>query len=141
MANFEDIIRASAQRKMVEDNSKLHVPQSPMHKNRHYWGWVATPVAAALGIVFGISFQFISPEANDALARVVDTVKVTEIVQDTVYLAKVDTEHIIKHDTVYVPTPAKNRAAQPAYEKVLAEEPQCTSIQCDGIDYSLLVAN
>ena len=135
MATFEDILRDSAQRSIRQHNAKLDVPQNPVKSSRTYWGWIATPAAAVVGIIFGMSLPFLSNQSDNTLAQQADTVKVTTALKDTVYLTQVKT--LAKHDTVYLSVPAKEKSSRPE----LAIEPQCTSIQCDGIDYALLSAN
>ena len=141
MENFEGKIREAIRNSVAEQNRSLHVPQNPMRVHRSYWGWVATPVAAVIGIVFGMSFQLMTEDADDTFADVIDTIRITEFQKDTVYLTKVEKENICKHDTIFVSMPAKDSLYRPNLTVPLEEEPQCTSIQCDGINYSLLVVN
>ena len=51
---FEDQLTASARRLREAQDAKLHVPTSPLPHRRQYWGWIATPAAAAVGLLFGM---------------------------------------------------------------------------------------
>ena len=66
MKQFEDMLMASAQRFAHQENRNLHVPKNPMQQKRAYWGWVATPAAAVVGIVFGMSMHLFTADNSDA---------------------------------------------------------------------------
>ncbi len=136
MKQFEDKLQTSAQRLAHQEDSKLHVPQNPMQQKRAYWGWVATPAAAVVGIVFGMSMHLFSDNHPDAsLAQSKDTVRIFQPVHDTLYLTQVvEKERIVNK---YMSTPEVSKA------DVKESNPQpeeCTSILCDGINYAILAS-
>ena len=136
MKQFEDKLQASAQRLAHQEDSKLHVPQNPMQQTRAYWGWVATPAAAVAGIVFGMSLHLYTGDHSDAtLAQLTDTIRIFQPVHDTLYLTQVvEKERIVNK---YMSTPEVSKA------DVKESNPQpeeCTSIQCDGINYAILAS-
>jgi hypothetical protein len=136
MKQFEDKLQASAQRLAHQEDSKLHIPQNPMQQKRTYWGWVATPAAAVVGIVFGMSMHLFSGNHPDAsLTQSKDTVRIFQPVHDTLYLTQVvEKERIVNK---YIPTPEVVKADT----KESAPQPEeCTSIQCDGINYAILAS-
>lgn len=136
MKQFEDKLLASAQRLAHQEDSKLHVPQNPMQQKRAYWGWVATPAAAVVGIVFGMSMHLFTGNHPDAsLAQSTDTIRIVQPVHDTLYLTQVvEKERIVNK---YIPTPEVVKADT----KESASQPEeCTSIQCDGINYAILAS-
>lgn len=137
MIQFEDKLHASAQRLAKQENKSLHVPQNPMQQKRTYWGWVATPAAAVVGLVFGMSLPlFMQSEPNTPLAQATDTVRVIESVRDTLYLTQV----VEKEKLIYKSLPTR-QTAEAAPRDSDYHPGQCTSIQCDGINYSILATN
>ena len=137
MIQFEDKLHASAQRLAKQENKGLHVPQNPMQQKRTYWGWVATPAAAVVGLIFGMSLPlFMQSEPNTPLAQATDTVREIESVRDTLYLTQV----VEKEKVVYKALPAR-QTAEAAPRDSDYHPGQCTSIQCDGINYSILATN
>lgn len=139
MATFEEQLTHSAQRIKNEDNKRLRVPQNPMTGGRTYWGWVATPAAAVIGILFGMSLPMLVDDAEQQvqLVHVHDTICVPQLTRDTIYLTRVEkTERIVwldreaKEGTIAV---GEKNDASPS-------EPQCTSVSCDGIDYTMFVS-
>jgi hypothetical protein len=137
MIQFEDKLHASAQRLAEQENKSLHVPQNPMQQKRTYWGWIATPAAAVVGLIFGMSLPlFMQSEPNTPLAQATDTVRVIESVRDTLYLTQV----VEKEKVVYKALPAR-QTAEAAPRDSDYHPGQCTSIQCDGINYSILATN
>ena len=136
MKQFEDKLQASAQRLAHQEDSKLHIPQNPMQQKRTYWGWVATPAAAVVGIVFGMSMHLFTSNHPDAtLAQSTDTIRIVQPVHDTLYLTQVvEKERIVNK---YIPTPEVVKADT----KESAPHPEeCTSIKCDGINYAILAS-
>ena len=136
MKQFEDKLQASAQRLAHQEDSKLHIPQNPMQQKRAYWGWVATPAAAVVGIVFGMSMHLFTSNHPDAtLAQSTDTIRIVQPVHDTLYLTQVvEKERIVNK---YIPTPEVVKADT----KESAPHPEeCTSIKCDGINYAILAS-
>lgn len=137
MIQFVDKLHASAQRLAEQENKSLHVPQNPMQQKRTYWGWIATPAAAVVGLIFGMSLPlFMQSEPNTPLAQATDTVRVIESVRDTLYLTQV----VEKEKVVYKALPAR-QTAEAAPRDSDYHPGQCTSIQCDGINYSILATN
>ena len=57
---FENQLTASARRLREAQDAKLHVAaspeitHSPTHLRSQYWGWITTPVAAAIGLLIGL---------------------------------------------------------------------------------------
>lgn len=148
MAHFEDILRDSATRLSTEENKHLRVPRNPMqHSPRTYWGWVATPIAAAAGVILGLFLPILSGKADEAihLAQTPDTIRITQHIKDTVYLSQVVEKEKIVEKIKYVKQPIQASATSPAptlssKDRIPQDQPTCTSIQCDGINYSLLVS-
>ena len=146
MKNFEDRLTKSAQNLAFEDNRRMHVPSNPLGKKASYWGWVATPAAAVVGIVLGMSLNsIVNEDSSVQFVQTTDTVEVVRPVHDTLYLTQVVEKERIVERPVYIQKNAdsiENSLASEQSEKPsLPEEedtPPCTSIQCDGINYALL---
>lgn len=146
MKNFEDRLTKSAQNLAFEDNRRMHVPSNPLSKKASYWGWVATPAAAVVGIVLGMSLNsIVNEDSSVQFVQTTDTVEVVRPVHDTLYLTQVVEKERIVERPVYIQKNAdsiENSLASEQSEKPsLTEEedtPPCTSIQCDGINYALL---
>ena len=145
MTQFEDKLQASAQRLARQENRNLHVPQNPLQQKRAYWGWVATPAAAVVGLVFGMSLHlFIDNRqqttdismVNDPWSMKKDTVRIVQPVHDTLYLTQV----VEKEKVVYRHLPAPQTTETEAKDSDY-QPGQCTSIQCDGINYAILATN
>ena len=141
MIQFEDKLHASAQRLAEQENKSLHVPQNPMQQKRTYWGWIATPAAAVVGLIFGMSLPLFVEKEQSSMFNVQcsmnkDTVRVIESVRDTLYLTQV----VEKEKVVYKALPAR-QTAEAAPRDSDYQPGQCTSIQCDGINYSILATN
>ena len=136
MTTFEDKLQASAQRLAEQDNKRMHVPQNPLSQKRSYWGWIATPAAAVAGLFFGMSMHlFMNNEENDTFAQSSDTIRIFQPVPDTLYLTQI----VEKEKIVYRQKAAEEHVASaPIPEE--PDVPTCTSIQCDGIDYSILAS-
>lgn len=137
MIQFEDKLQASAQRLAEQENKGLHVPQNPMQQKRTYWGWIATPAAAVVGIIYGMTLPlFMRSEPTNQLAQSIDTVRVIESVRDTLYLTQV-----VEKEKVVYKALSTQQTAESAPRESDYQPGQCTSIQCDGIDYSILATN
>lgn len=146
MKNFEDKLSESAQRLAFEDNKNLHLPSNPLGQKASYWGWVATPAAAVAGIVLGISLNsIVSEESAVQFVQTTDTVEVVRPVHDTLYLTQVVEKERIVERPVYINKNADS--IEKSYASEQTESPSspqqddtlgCTSIQCDGINYTLL---
>ena len=136
MKQFEDKLQASAQRLVRQENCKLHVPQNPIQRKRAYWGWVATPAATVVGIVFGMSMHLFMGNHPDAtLAQSTDTIRIVQPVHDTLYLTQVvEKERVVNK---YIPTSEVPKADT---KKEASQPEACTSIQCDGINYAILAS-
>ena len=136
MKQFEDKLQASAQRLARQENRSLHVPQNPMQQKRAYWGWVATPAAAVVGLVFGLSLHlFVGNPSDTSLAQFTDTIRIVQPVHDTLYLTHVvEKERVVKK---YIPTP---QVTQAVTKEPASQPEECTSIQCDGINYAILAS-
>ena len=137
MTPFEDKLQASAQRLAQQENKNLHVPQNPMRQKRTYWGWVATPAAAVVGLILGMSLHlFTGNTSSDSLVQSTDTIRIFQPVHDTLYLTQVvEKERVVKK---YIPTP---EVAKVVTKESATQPEECTSIQCDGINYAILASN
>jgi len=137
MTPFEDKLQASAQRLAQQENKNLHVPQNPMQQKRTYWGWVATPAAAVVGLILGMSLHlFTGNTSSDSLVQSTDTIRIFQPVHDTLYLTQVvEKERVVKK---YIPTP---EVAKVVTKESATQPEECTSIQCDGINYAILASN
>ena len=138
MATFEDKLHASAQRLAEQDDKRMHVPQNPLSQKRTYYGWVATPAAAVAGLIFGMSVHLFMNDNSTAspLVQSADTIHILQTVHDTLYLTQI----VEKEKNVYRQKAAEEHVAStPILEE--SDVPTCTSIQCDGIDYSFLASN
>lgn len=141
MATFEEQLRNSAQRIKHEDNKRLPIPQNPMTGKHTYWGWVATPAAAVIGIVFGMSLPMLVNDVEQQVqfVHVHDTIRVPHHQHDTIYLTKVEErERIVWRDRIV--NEEKVNCYDDKKDIVRQDEPQCTSVSCDGIDYALFVS-
>ena len=137
MTTFEDKLHASAQRLVAQDNKRMHVPQNPLSQKRNYWGWVATPAAAVVGVIFGMSVHLIADREQDVrYAQQTDTVRVLQAVHDTLYLTQV----VEKEKIVYRQAKTEKQVVSAPIQEE-QDVPTCTSIQCDGINYSILATN
>lgn len=136
MNTFEDKLQASARRLKTKDNESLHVPDNPLRQGRTYWGWVATPAAAVAGLIFGLSVpMFLDKEPEIKYVHDTDTIHIVRPVHDTLYLTQVveKEKYIIKYE-------ADSKSSEPA--PVQESDPSaCTSVECDGINYSILALN
>ena len=136
MKQFEDKLQASAQRLARQEDRNLHVPKNPMQQKRAYWGWVATPAAAVVGIVFGMSLHLFTGNHSDAtLAQSTDTIRIFQPVHDTLYLTQVVEKERIVNKYIPMPEVAKAETKEPS-----PQPETCTSIQCDGINYAFLTS-
>lgn len=146
MKNFENRLTKSAQNLAFEDNRKMRVPKNPLSQKSSYWGWVATPAAAVVGIVLGMSLNsIVNEDPSVQFVQTTDTVEVVRPVHDTLYLTQVVEKERIVERPVFVQKNAdsiENLSVSEQSEKPSLTEdegtPPCTSIQCDGINYALL---
>jgi hypothetical protein len=134
---FEDRLRDSAKRMMEEENGRLVVPKNPrgLHKTTH-WGWIATPAAAVVGVLFGMSLPMMNNTQEDtgAVAQLRDTIFLENDFIDTVFITKTVVKE--KRVKVYVNSHEAGDIAKIENVDTFDIESQCTSIACDGIDYA-----
>lgn len=133
---FEDRLRDSAKRLMEEENSRLVVPMNPRDKSKLNWGWIATPAAAVVGVLFGMSLPMMNNYQEDrgAVAQLRDTIFLENDILDTVYITKTVVKE--KKVKVYVDRSDAGDIAWKENSDTFNIETQCTSIACDGIDYA-----
>ena len=134
---FEDRLRDSAKRLMKEENSRLVVPKNPRGNSKLNWGWIATPAAAVVGILFGMSLPMTKNQENiGMMAQLRDTVYVESDLIDTVYITKtIEKQKIVKR-VVWKDRVQEQKIAQTDILDSIDFESECTSIACDGIDYA-----
>lgn len=141
---FEDRLRDSAKRLMKEENSQLVVPKNPRGNSKLNWGWIATPAAAIVGILLGMSLPMTKNQENTGLmAQLRDTVYVESDLIDTVYITKtIEKQKVVERRKIVEKVVWRDRVQE---QKEIAQtdiidsidiESQCTSIACDGIDYA-----
>ena len=136
MKIFEDKLHESAQRIVSQDNRQMHIPQNPLKQKAAYWGWIATPAAAVVGIVLGMSAHLaLDNEPKVKFVHETDTVQIVRPVHDTLYLTQ------IVEKEKYIIRQANSNESESASIPEEAEVPACSSIQCDGINYSILASN
>ena len=140
---FEDRLRDSAKRLMEEENSRLVVPKNPRGKGKLNWGWIATPAAAVVGILFGMSLPMtkqstdVNADGLGMMAQLRDTVFVENDIIDTVYITKTIEKQKIVEKVVWKDSGQEQQfVAQTDIADSLDFESECTSLACDGIDYA-----
>ena len=141
---FEDRLRDSAKRLMEEENSRLVVPKNPRNNSKLNWGWIATPAAAVVGILFGMSLPMTNnQEDTGAVAQLRDTIFLENDILDTVYITKtIEKQKVVERQKIVEKVVWKDRVqeikdiAQTDIIDSLDFESECTSIACDGIDYA-----
>ena len=140
---FEDRLRDSAKRLMEEENSRLVVPKNPRGNSKLNWGWIATPAAAVVGILFGMSLPMTKNQENiGMMAQLRDTVYVESDLIDTVYITKtIEKQKVVERQKIVEKVVWKDRVqeqkiAQTDILDSIDFESECTSIACDGIDYA-----
>ena len=75
MKHFEEQVSQAAARLRNEENSRLRVPGNPRRSGGISWGWVATPVAAVVGLLWGVELGRMSGESSlQRVSQVIDTV-------------------------------------------------------------------
>lgn len=139
MIQFEDRLRESAKRLSARENQTLHVPTNPIAQKQSYWGWMATPAAAVVGIVLGMSMDLLTgsdPEIRYVQAT--DTICIERPIHDTLYTTQVVEKVKVITRPVEVPLQVTERNKHVAEEEDTAS---CTSVQCDGINYAVLALN
>lgn len=130
MKTFEEQIKASAQRLRSRDNYRL--PVRPLSRRRPYWGWVVSPAAAVAGLVLGWMLPRQPQLSSGGMAAVA--------LHDTV--AKAVEEH--RPDTFLHEGSQGSVRASVAEKRVERKEKVVHSsgrnVECDGVDYALLVS-
>ena len=126
---FEKQLQQSALRLRDQQNYNLPSRKNPRH--RFSWGWTTTAAAALVGWFMGISFPINNslPETSVALATSTDTIiqYKEKIVRDTII-------HQVPIPVVHQPQTASTASQRHPTTK------GC-NMECDGIDYSLLIGN
>ena len=136
MKTFEDKLHESTQRIAAKENRQMRVPQNPLKQKAIYWGWVATPAAAVVGVVLGLSAHLaMDKEPEIRYVHETDTLRLVHPVHDTLYLTQ-----IVEKER-YVVRPASPEPIQPEPMQDDEEAQACTSVQCDGINYAILASN
>lgn len=145
MKHFEEQVSQAAARLRNEENSRLRVPGNPRRSGGVSWGWVATPVAAVAGLLWGVELGRMSGESSlQQVSQVIDTVIRREVVRDTVYSVRPESKVASWQDgreskaggisrsdfSVTNPEPEKKTVALPTRTGKCVLE--------DGIDYSML---
>lgn len=89
MKHFEEQVSQAAIRLRNEENGRLCVPRNPRRGSGISWGWVATSVAAVVGLLWGVELGKMSDESSfRQVAQEIDTVICHEVVRDTVYFVR-----------------------------------------------------
>ena len=142
---FEDRLRDSAKRLMEEENGRLVVPKNPRDKRKLNWGWIATPAAAVVGVLFGMSLPMTNnyQKGTGAVAQLRDTIFLENDILDTVYVTKtIEKRKVVERQKIVEKVVWKDRAqdvndiARTEIIDSLDFESECTSIACDGMDYA-----
>lgn len=70
---FESQLSASARRIRKQSESNLSVPETIVIPQKHtrYWGWIATPAAAAVGLLIGLFIHRPAEPSNNYTVPVV----------------------------------------------------------------------
>ena len=70
---FESQLSASARRMRKQSESNLSVPETIVIPQKHtrYWGWIATPAAATVGLLIGLFIHRPAEPSNNYTAPVV----------------------------------------------------------------------
>lgn len=136
---FEDRLRDSAKRLKEKENSRLVVPMNPRDKSKLNWGWIATPAAAVVGVLFGMSLPMMNNYQEDrgAVAQLRDTIFLENDIIDTVFITKtIEKQKVVEKVVSKDRVQDQQNIAQTDIIDSLDFESECTSIACDGIDYA-----
>ena len=70
---FDSQLAASARRMRKQSESNLSVPETIVIPQKHtrYWGWIATPAAAAVGLLIGLFIHRPAEPSNNYTVPVV----------------------------------------------------------------------
>lgn len=139
MNDFEKEIRLAATQHREETNARLRVPQSPLsRRGAPHWGWYATPAAAVVGVVLGMSLTALTQRTEDTLALVRNTIVRHEVVRDTVFVERLAQAQAVPSSDTLRPIVCPRRAS-----KTPPPAPKTTPVGCsvaeDGIRYSMLM--
>jgi hypothetical protein len=123
---------------MEEENGRLVVPKNPRNNSKLNWGWIATPAAAVVGILFGMSLPMTNnQEDTGAVAQLRDTIFLENDIIDTVFITKtIEKQKVVEKVVWKDRVQDQQNIAQTEILDSLDFESQCTSIACDGIDYA-----
>lgn len=77
MNKFENQIHRAAQRMKEKSNSKIKPAPNPRKSTRPTWGWISTPVAAAVGLIAGMIIPTLFTEKESINNTAQDTSKTT----------------------------------------------------------------
>ena len=124
---FEEQIMQSARRLRDAQNSQLPLRESP---RRHTsTTWIASIAAAAIGWAVGISFPIVEEPSHNQLAL--------QTQPDTVIQYK----EILVHDTIIqkVEVPIKVEVPSSSRQHTLYADIKGCNVECDGIDYTMLI--
>lgn len=91
--------------------------------------------------LFGMCLPFMLKQHEPLLSHQPKLEPVPKLIKDTIYLTKTDTQKIIQCDTVFRTRWIEQPLKDEAHEQDGFHEQECTSVQCDGINYALLVSN
>lgn len=126
-SSFEQQLRQSAHRLREEQNYQL--PLRPLPRRHFSWGWISTAAAAIVGWAVGISFPLNNkiPQSEMAVVTKTDTVVQYEekVVRDTII-------HEVK-------VPVRIEVPVAAHKEQMQTETSGCNVECDGINYALLV--
>lgn len=149
MNTFEHQLAQAARQHKHIVNARLRVPANPRSR-RLSAAWIASPIAAAFGLLVGLGIQLPRFDAPAEMLAYTDTI----VCHDTVYQTLRDTIRLYSprhsasrtyaHDTQVAtsstPAPAAN-ASLPADSTTKPNaQPLSRNILEDGVDYSMLVA-
>lgn len=136
---FEDRLKDSAKRMMEEENSQLAVPKNPRTSSKKMnWGWIATPAAAIVGVLFGMSLPMTNnSDEGNMVAQLRDTIFLENDIMDTVFITKTVEKERIVNKVIYRDRVEESmNIAQTEDVDTFNIQLRCTSIACDDIDYA-----
>ena len=147
MKHCEEQVSQAAARLRNEENSRLRVPGNPRRSGGVSWGWVATPVAAVAGLLWGVELGRMSGESSlQQVSQVIDTVIRREVVRDTVYSVRPESKVASwqvgekgkrsRGDCARSPDTGGKPETGTGDETLQARTGKC--VLEDGIDYSML---
>ena len=142
MERFEDKLQRNASLMRNEENARLHVPERRKTGNPAFiWRCVATSAAVIAAFVLGWILPHPSaPASAPTIVQVRDTLFIPQLVHDTIVQMRVEQREKIVYRDRETPLLAKADTSSLSMpdDTVPSSEVRCTSILCDGIDYSML---